>query len=103
MRFLAAVTLISLILCNTAVANDGYLMIEGNVKAITGNYLIIVDSRDKTQKEQHFPLSAFTQVFDIKGQLLKLSSFTGAGYITMARIYVLYGKVEKIQVMEMQQ
>jgi hypothetical protein len=99
------ITCIALILlfCGIVYAGEEYLVVEGNVKNITGNYLIINDSHDGKQKDQHFPLSAFVQVYDISGKQTGLDSYTGIGYINKARIYVLFGKVEKIRILDIQQ
>ena len=87
--------------CASVYAAEGYLVMEGGVKTITGNYLIINDPHDKPVKDHHFPISAFVQVFDPSGKQIGLAPFANVGYIQKAKIYVLRGKVEKIEVKEM--
>lgn len=102
MKRIACIAII-LLFCGIVYAAEGYLIVEGHVNQITGNYLIINDPHDRQHKDQHFPLSAFVQVYDISGKETGLSSYADTGYITKARIYVLYGKVEKIRILDMQQ
>ena len=103
MKKIAVITLLIMLACGVAHAAQGYLEIEGAVKSINGKYLIFNDPRDRENRDQLYPISAFVQVFDKNGRPSALAPFANAGFINKARIFVLRGKVEKIVVEDMQQ
>jgi hypothetical protein len=102
MKKIVCIALI-LLFCGIVYADDGYLVIEGRVNKITGNYLLISDSHDRQHIDQHFPISAFVRVYSADGQEMGLSTYANIGFISKARIHILSGKVEKIKILDMKQ
>jgi hypothetical protein len=87
-----------LLFCASVYAAETYLVIEGRVKEVTGNYLIINEQHDRQHRDQHFPVSVFAQVYNKDGRKMTLQNVANAGSLTKAKIYVLRGKVERIEV-----
>jgi hypothetical protein len=100
MKKFASIALV-LLFCASVYAAE-YMVLEGAVKTINGKFLIINHKIDRKGKDEQYPISHFVQVFYKGGKKATLEELASIGYINEARIYLLGGQVEKIEIMRIE-